>query len=185
MDENDISIAFDNHSFDQTRYNNNKDKSCDKIKIPYKLLKEFKYFSDFIFSDKVSFIENFQPKNKILYDNSLFSKCKCLIYYEMETIFSYTPKNKKINSSSNEKKTEKQNLVKCNKDQKLNQNQSHKIDPKKDEISVNNGVDSVSDNKYTSKSCFDLFNSGFFCNQVFKDNTNTNNIRFLNTKKFK
>jgi len=102
----------------------------------------------------------------------------------MEIIYSYTPKNKILESFSDNKKieneTEVKNIFKENENEK-NQIADNKLFYKNEKILK--GQKSIDNNNKIKEGCLNISNSCFFANKVFKNNTNSNNICFLNTKR--
>ena len=152
--------------------------------LPIRLLNELKKCSDIIFNDTIYFLENYKPKHSILYDNWEFNKYKNLFTYDMEIIYSYTPKNKILESFSDNKKieneTEVKNIFKENENEK-NQIADNKLFYKNEKsLKGENNIDA---NNKINEGCLNIPNSCFFPNKIFKNNTNSDNICFLNTKR--
>lgn len=168
-------------SMSETQPDINKDQIRKKLNIPFRLLGELKKFSEIIFFDPEFLVQNVKPKYPILYDNSSFIKYKNLFAYDMEIIYSYTPKIKKLNSSSDGKKIEHKGSIKTKNDQLSQHNESDKNNKKEIKVTNENYIDK--DKNKSTTNCFNLFNPAFFGNQLFRDNTNQNNLCFLNTKR--
>lgn len=159
-------------------------KNRKKLKFPLRLLYELKKYCDLIFYDLEFFKEKFEPKYPILHDNAEFIKYKNHFAYDMEIIYSYTPKTKTAKSSSDNKKIENTTSLKSHSDQgkKKHESDNNKIFTSNViKAKIDNCVIPINNTKNTG--CFNLFNKSFFSNQVFKNDSNTNSIRFLNTKR--
>lgn len=150
--------------------------SNEKEKLCVQLISELKKYSNIIFYDTDYFIDNYKPKYSILYDESSFNKCKNLLAYEMEMIYSFTPKTKSTKPSCDIKNLN--NLE--NIQNKFNQSnlEEYKSFIRKNINENGNFFYTQSNESLSNKS-----NNCFFSRQMFKNNTNSNNIKFLNTKR--